>query len=247
MFTIEQIQSLNDLELEVYRYVATHWQSVPYMRIRELAAGAHVSTSTVLQFCRKMGCDGYAEFKLRMKDMAGQPGRSAAPTVSTRADELREFFARLDKGDFDADLDRAVALLAPAEEVFVFGLGNSDGIAHYAARYLSNVGKMAVAFSDVYYPVFRTNPQQSVAIILSTSGEVGVVLDMAEMLVEKGVPFITVGATSRSTIARLATVPISYGITVERGERSVDCTSQVPAVALVETMAHRLGKRLFED
>lgn len=59
MFRVEEIQSLNELELSVYEYVMQHISAVPYMRIRELAAEAHVSTSTVLRFCRKMGCDGY--------------------------------------------------------------------------------------------------------------------------------------------------------------------------------------------
>lgn len=243
MFSTEQIQSLNALELEVYRYVASHLQAVPYMRIRELAAGAHVSTSTVLRFCRKMGCDGYAEFKLRLKDLAGEQAVQPGPV---HAEELHGFLSRLERGAFDEDLDRAVSLLAPAEEVLVFGVGNSDGIAHYAARYLSNVGKLAVAFSDIYYPVFRTHPEQSVALVLSASGEVDVILEMAGKLAERGVPIVAVCANSRSTLSRMATVRLSYGTTVTRDGQSIDYTSQVPVVALVEAVARRLGERLLE-
>ena len=54
MFTIEQVQSLNELEMEVYQYVMKHQSAVRYMRIRELASEAHVSTTTVLRFCKKM-------------------------------------------------------------------------------------------------------------------------------------------------------------------------------------------------
>lgn len=39
----------------VYQYVMEHRFAVPYMRIRELATEAHVSTTTVLHFCKKMG------------------------------------------------------------------------------------------------------------------------------------------------------------------------------------------------
>lgn len=38
MFTIEEIQSLNELELAVYQYVMQHKSIVSYMRIRELAS-----------------------------------------------------------------------------------------------------------------------------------------------------------------------------------------------------------------
>lgn len=54
MFTAQALKSLNELEMLVYQYVMEHRSAVPYMRIRELATEAHVST-TVLHFCKKMG------------------------------------------------------------------------------------------------------------------------------------------------------------------------------------------------
>lgn len=46
MFSEEMICSLNDLELEVYKYVVRNADKVCYMRIREFADAAHVSAST---------------------------------------------------------------------------------------------------------------------------------------------------------------------------------------------------------
>ncbi len=88
MFGVEEIQSLNELELAVYEYVMLHKNAVSYMRIRELAAEAHVSTTTVIRFCKKMGCDGYAEFKLRMKEYIGF--KQVAP-LSEDFSEIRTF------------------------------------------------------------------------------------------------------------------------------------------------------------
>lgn len=51
--SVRQIQNMNELEMQVYQYVMKHQNSVPYMRIRELAAEAHVSTTTILHFCKK--------------------------------------------------------------------------------------------------------------------------------------------------------------------------------------------------
>ena len=76
MFSEEMICSLNDLELEVYKYVVRNADKVCYMRIREFADAAHVSTSTILRFCKKAGCDGYAEFKIRLP--ASGTGKAAA-------------------------------------------------------------------------------------------------------------------------------------------------------------------------
>lgn len=67
MFNYEIIQSLNDLELSLYRYIMKNIEKVVYMRIRELADEAHVSTTTILRFCKKLNCEGYSEFKVKLK------------------------------------------------------------------------------------------------------------------------------------------------------------------------------------
>ena len=71
MFTAQELKSLNELEMLVYQYVTEHRSAVPYMRIRELATEAHVSTTTVLHFCKKMGCEGFSQFKWKLKEENG--------------------------------------------------------------------------------------------------------------------------------------------------------------------------------
>lgn len=67
MFNYEVIQSLNELELSLYSYIMMNRKKVMYMRIRELADEAHVSTTTILRFCKKLKCEGFSEFKVRFK------------------------------------------------------------------------------------------------------------------------------------------------------------------------------------
>lgn len=55
LFTPQQIKNLNELELLVYQYIIEHPNTVPFMRIRELAAEAHVSTTTVFALLQKGG------------------------------------------------------------------------------------------------------------------------------------------------------------------------------------------------
>ena len=92
LFTAQQIQSLNELELLVYRYINEHPNTVPFMRIRELAAEAHVSTTTVLHFCKKMGCDGYVQFKWKLKEQAGTNQETHLPDT---LNELQNFLWRV--------------------------------------------------------------------------------------------------------------------------------------------------------
>lgn len=75
MFDLEKVQSLNELEMIVYQYILEHMNSVPKLTIRQLSADCHVSTSTILRFCSKMGFDGFSELKyfLKKEDTEKQP------------------------------------------------------------------------------------------------------------------------------------------------------------------------------
>ena len=53
MFSHQEIRSFNELEMSIYNYILSNKEKVVYMKIRDLADGAHVSTTTVLRFLQK--------------------------------------------------------------------------------------------------------------------------------------------------------------------------------------------------
>ncbi len=67
-FTYSQVESLNETKVYVYNYVVKNTKKVLKESIRELANDTHVSTATVMRFCKKMGCEGFTELKYRLKE-----------------------------------------------------------------------------------------------------------------------------------------------------------------------------------
>ena len=108
MFKYEQVKDLNDLELEVYNYIMRHQEKVLEMKIRELAEGSHVSTTTVLRFCKKMGCNGYSEFKVKYKMYLNEvPNQAKKEDIRV----LVNFFYRADTEEFNKQLDEVASLI----------------------------------------------------------------------------------------------------------------------------------------
>ncbi|MEH7515875.1 RpiR family transcriptional regulator, partial [Gottfriedia acidiceleris] len=91
MFSNDQIASFNELELSLYNYISQNMEKVAYMRIREIADETHVSTSTILRFCRKLNCDGFSEFKVKLKMYLEEEKRTF---VKSAQHSLVEFFER---------------------------------------------------------------------------------------------------------------------------------------------------------
>lgn len=252
MFTIEQIKNLNELELEVYQYIMQHQSAVPYMRIRELASEVHVSTTTVLRFCKKVDCDGYAEFKYKLKQYLGQKNTVQVPDD---IDELRTFLGRLESPAYQKLLDEAAGIIARADRVLCVGICSSGYIAEHAARFFTNFGKFSLSVTDPWYPVNILDDELiTVAVVFSVSGEAINPVTLARNLKQHGCSLICISNSDQNTIAKLSEITLPYFITdrrvwgdLEKGIVDIDFTSQVPAVAIAELLAKRLGSRLSEE
>lgn len=256
MFSIQNIQELNDLEMSVYQYVMQHQDAIPYMRIREVASNSHVSTTTILRFCKKMGCDGYSEFKLKMKEHIGHKGNIHVPEDLS---ELKVFLQRMDSVNYQQKLDEAASMIAQADRVFCVGVSNSGYVAQYAARYFSGFGKFSMAITDPFYPMWQMNEMQNtVALVFSISGEVSQVIQITDQLKQHRCRIISITNTEKCTVAQLAELNLCHYITMRRGENNtdfttpkmkaiIDYTSQAPAIIVTETLAKRVAGRLQEE
>src|SRR5690606_10511520 len=111
--------------------------SVLKMSIVDLAAHADVSPPTVTRFCRRLGCDSYADFKVRLAQSRFVGQRYFAPASGPSS--VREIaqgvvngiqstlYDTFDKLDFDA-IERAAESIVKSSFVLSFGSGGSSSM-----------------------------------------------------------------------------------------------------------------------
>lgn len=241
MFDIDLID-LNPLEMELYQYIIQNKEKVMYMRIRELSTETHVSTTTVLRLCKKLGCEGFAEFKTRLKMYINEN----IEVTNNSGDVLEELFARLKDTDLNEKIKEAQNLIKEYETIFVVGVGNSSHVASYAGRYISNFEKIAVVIDSPYHPLTAKSIKNSVAIVFSVSGESSDVIRISKELKSRGVKLIAITNSSTSTLSKLSDLTIAYYIQRWSKHRKqtttdmyyLDFTSQVPALYIAERLAN---------
>ncbi|MGP2851491.1 MurR/RpiR family transcriptional regulator [Serratia bockelmannii] len=238
MFTHKAIAELNALELMVYTYVSKHKNQVMYMTIRELAEAAGVSTTTVLRFCKKMGCDGYSEFRIRFKLYLEQ---TDAPPVDSGIGEILSFFKSVSNDEFNQLIDQAVQHIAAAERIIFVGISTSGALGKYGARFFSNVGKFSTHIDDPYYPVNSDMYKNAVAIMLSVSGETEEILRLASQFSLHHCKIISITNNETSSLARLADFNLSYHVPQHLIGGHHNITTQLPVLYIIETIGKRLG------
>ena len=232
MFSYEIIQNFNDLEMIIYQYITEHKQEVKYMTIRELAEATHVSTSAIVRFCKKNGCDGYSEFRTKFKIYLSEE-RKKQPRNGI--DEITNFFQNVSNPEFERKLSAAASAIGFAKQLIFIGIGTSGCLAKYGARYFSNLDKFSMHIEDPYFPIGK-EMESTVVIALSVSGETPEVVNLAENLKFHGCKLISITNKSSCSLARMSDCNIAYYVTESTTHNEYNTTTQVPVIYLLETL-----------
>ncbi|MGV3025113.1 MurR/RpiR family transcriptional regulator [Clostridium thermobutyricum] len=238
MFNTEVLSDLNDLEINIYNYIMKNKNSVVYMRIRELADETHVSTTTILRFCKKFGCDGFSEFKINLKMKLNED-----KTIDIKNDKaiLLEFLDRTETANFKRDVQECINIINEANNIFCVGFGNSGDLASYTSRYLASLGIFSLHIGDPYYPTEKMNLENGVSIIFSVSGESSQIIIYANAVKRNGGKIVSITNNKNCTLAKLSDANISYYVPMEKNGHH-QLTIQTPVIYIVEYIAREINK-----
>ena len=239
MFNYEVIQSLNSLELLLYEYIMKNSKKVIYMRIRELASEAHVSTTTILRFCKKLNCEGFSEFKVKLKMYIEE---NSTKKVSDDTSEIINFLKNIENSDLDKKLDKLCNMVKNANNIIFVGIGSSGILCKYAARHFSSIGKFSFHIDDPFYPKHFEAHGESLVIALSVSGETQTIIENVVGFKEKGCSIASITNSENCTIAKMSDLNLPYYVQQVKVNYS-DITTQLPVLYMIE----RIGKKLYNQ
>ena len=235
MFNYEILKSLNDMEMLVYDYLMKNKEKVTYMTVRELADEVHVSTATVMRFCRKAGFDGYSEFKVKFKMFLNEE-KNKKHQVNEDIQEIQEYFQKISSEIHQKELDEIADVVRDAKQVIFIGLGT---LGKYGARYFSNLKKFSQYIEDPYFPIME-GMSDAVVIALSVSGETEQVVQMASDFKKNKCKIISITNKSVSTLSKLSDYSLSYYVTDHDMGNHINTTTQIPVIYLIEAIGRRL-------
>ena len=243
MFSVEQIKQLNDLEREVYQAILQQKEAVLHKTLKQLATEIHVSPSTILRFCKKVGCNGFTEFKIRYQLFLA---KKETYQFSDSVSEILDYFYKIDKDQFYAKVHQAALKILASEVVIFVGVGTSGVLEQYGARYVTNMGKMCFALVDPFYPIVQNNRAKATVIVLSESGETEETLNQTQHLKQANSFIISLTNHSDCTLAHLADLSFTYHLNRQRSLEYFDITSQVPVLFILESIGKTVKKLVLE-
>ena len=184
---LKRMDGFTNAEKDLARYILDHLDDVAQMNIGELSGATYTSNATVVRLCRKLGLEGYRDFRIELaRDV--EADRSNVLNVNPDlpfiegggAQQVIHSVASLTKQAVDAclgtitphDVRKAARLIRSAKKIALYGVGDScvtlEGFANLLLKigivsYSGNLNGDSVVATQILGP-------SDVAIIATYSG-----------------------------------------------------------------------------
>ncbi len=260
------LPALPPAEQRVARLVLADARSFASLPVSELAERARVSKPTVVRFCRSVGYDGLADFKLKLAgavnegvpfvhravDEDDKPGDIVIKVIDNAVSALLAYRNAAASHAFERAIDALAQAARSGRRIDFYGVGNSGIVAQDAQHKFFRLGVSATAVSDGHVQVMSATMLRpgDCAVVISNSGRSRDLLDAADIARRKGATTIVITA-SDSPLARTATGAQQVLLAADHPEdydRYSPMVSRLLHLVIVDILttgvALRLGKEL---
>jgi len=228
LFEQLNLNKLSAVEQEIYRFIVNHLEKIPYMRVRDIADDAHVSSTSVFRFIQKVGFQSFPEFRFYIKNHLEKAHFDAHPEHLGLEARIKGLNMQIFHPDAEYQIRKLAEAMRDADLILFMGMGASGAIAQYVARKLASLGYFSISIDELTYPIKS---------FLRVSGETKELIEVITGLDNQAiVQKYCITPNRESTLARLCDYSIEYAIKEERKDIFLDLTSQLPSVAILETL-----------
>jgi len=227
------LPALPPAEQRVAKLLLADARSFASLPVSELADRSHVSKPTVVRFCRSVGYDGLADFKLKLAgsvnegvpfvhravDEDDKPADIIVKVVDNAVAALLHYRNDAASHAFERAIDALADSARHGKRIEFYGVGNSGIVAQDAQHKFFRLGVNTVATSDGHVQLMSATMLQpgDCAVIISNSGRSRDLLDAADIARKKGATIIIITA-SASPLAQLALGPSQILLAVDHPE-----------------------------
>lgn len=246
----EARDSLSETERAVADFLLADPQQAMELSIHELAQHSFSSPSTIVRMCRRIGFDGFKEFRRSVNyEMAvRQQSLEQEKKEISREDSLDEIIEKITyknimsledtKNLLDGEtLAKCVDLISQCRAVLLFGIGASLCAARDAYLKFLRLNKPCIVNDDWHsqYLQAKNATPDDLGIVISYSGETVEMVECMKAMKENGTPIIAITRCVNSPVSQLADYKL-YTAANESVFRSGAMSSRISQLNIIDIL-----------
>ncbi|MGT2784891.1 MurR/RpiR family transcriptional regulator [Streptococcus merionis] len=237
------LNKLTPTELDIFSYIVGQVEKIPYMRVRDIAKEAHVSSTSVFRFIQQIGFESFIDFRYYVKEYLKSEHSKTEITSSTVADHIR----MLSIDDFSPDIDQQITFLAKkmiqADLIIFMGLGSSGAMAEYAGYKISNLNYPSIFLKNFQLPNIIRENEKTVLLTFTVSGSTRECVELLSQVSQLNHLFkCCITQNKESNAAQQSDYVISYKMHERRKKVYLDLSNQLPVMIIIETLCDYLER-----
>lgn len=248
---------LSKSDLKIAAVVLRDPQVAIHLSIARLATEAEVSEPTVNRLCRKLGCNGYPDFKLKLAQEISRGSHLFSENMEASDDtrtvinkilsSIEQSVHSIGQATSPASIEEATNLLMSSKSIYFFGMGASGPVALDAQHKFARFGIPVVAHTDFINQRMMCSmlTKEDSAVFISYTGRTKAIVDNAALAAKSGAR--TIGLTRSGTpLAEHCRVVVN-AVTAEDTDLFTPMTSRIIHLALVDILATKMALQLGDQ
>lgn len=246
----ESRDSLSETERAVADYLLDHPQEAMELSIHEMAERSFSSPSTIVRMCRRIGFDGFKEFRrcVTYEMAVRKQSQEEEQKEISREDSLEEIIEKITyknimsledtKNLLDGEtLAKCVDLISQCRAVLLFGIGASLCAARDAYLKFLRLNKPCIVNDDWHsqYLQAKNATPDDLGIVISYSGETVEMVECMKAMKENGTPIIAITRCVNSPVSQLADYKL-YTAANESVFRSGAMSSRISQLNIIDIL-----------
>lgn len=219
--TIKSYNQFSNVEKEISDYILKHKEEIKDMTINDLATATYSSNAAIIRFCRKIGVNGYKEFKINLiQELEKNRNNNIYIDYNypfhqdESINDIMNNIAKLSTATIEAvyknintkDLEKIAKIISNSQNVYCYANGDSLIRMMSFQNKLLKIGKhlinTAVLKDETVYSTFST--RNDCGLFISYSASSTSLLSNAKILKKHGTPIIVITANENAVLTKLA-------------------------------------------
>lgn len=222
-------KDFTDIEKDIADFILKEGEAICSLSIKEFAARSYTSPSTIMRFCKKIGTDGFSDFKIKIKGEFVHLAENAKlenpdfpfysndtyQQVASKIAILTEqaIYEARTSMDYNT-VTRIVNVIKSSSFIDIYSQGSSYACAYEFKTKMTRLGKfvrLEAGYSDQINQAINSN-NLHVAILISHSGENEETVRIAKILSKTNTELISITHNMNNRLVKFCHYNLCTGV-----------------------------------